>query len=133
MALERLVKARKLAGPADKAPRPDDIDAVVLAPEEYPALLEQVYKAADLKKPRNAIGLARSLPVADMEAMLLDQVVVGEEDLRELAGRRAGSAKEWLLREGRVAAERVFIVAPRLGAADTHPQAQAGRVDFSLR
>ena len=48
--------------------------------------LEAAYRSADLPdKPRNVIGLQKTLPVAEMEAALVKGAPIGQEDLKKLA------------------------------------------------
>ena len=56
-----------------------------------------------------------------------------EEDLRQLANRRAEAAKDWLVAKGGVAADRVFLVAPKLGTEGIKDKGKPERVDFSLK
>jgi hypothetical protein len=48
-----------------------DDGRVTVSPGEYPALLTRVYKDEKFPKPRNMIGLAKDLPVAEMEKLIL--------------------------------------------------------------
>ena len=63
---------------------------------DYPALLKAVYQRADMPKPRNVIGLAKSLPDAEMEKLLLADIPVGEDTMRELALQRGVVVKDYL-------------------------------------
>ncbi|MBA3595581.1 MAG: DUF748 domain-containing protein [Polaromonas sp.] len=69
---------------------------LTVSPAESPALLKEVYKRADITKPRNVIGLARELPPAEMEKLLLADIAVTEDAMRELALRRAVVVKDYL-------------------------------------
>jgi uncharacterized protein involved in outer membrane biogenesis len=97
---------------------------VVVAKEEYAGLLARVYKDETFAKPRNALGLAKSLPAEEMEKLMLANLSIDEDDFIALGNRRAQVAKDWLVRQGQVPPERIFLVAPKSGAA--------GRVDFAL-
>ncbi len=97
---------------------------VVVAKEEYAALLERAYKDEKFVKPRNALGFAKSLPVEEMEKLMLANIKLEQDDFITLGNRRAQVAKDWLVGQGQVAPERIFLVAPKPGAA--------GRVDFAL-
>jgi hypothetical protein len=68
-----------------------------------------------------------------MEKLMLTHAEVGDEDLRRLAEQRAGAAKDWLLGEGKIPAERVFLLAPRLSAEGVKDKGKPTRVDFSLK
>lgn len=109
-------------------------DSVTVKPEERLALLTRVYKDEKFDKPRNAIGLQKSLPQAEMERLLLSHTKVEDEDLVALGNRRAQAAKDWLTKTGQVPAERIFIVAAKPAQKDAGSEkAQPTRADFSLR
>ena len=81
--------------------------------EEMPALLRAVYRRADIAKPRNLVGLTKDIEVPDMEALLLANITVNEEAVRELALQRGVVVRDYLASR-QVSAERLF-----LGAAKT--------------
>lgn len=83
--------------------------------EEYAELLKQVYRRADLPgKPRNALGFAKNVPVADMEALLLSHISVSEDAMRQLAVQRGTAVKDYLASK-KLPAERLFLGAARTG------------------
>lgn len=129
--LERRVKSQKLADMAKQGKSGGSISEVTLTAAEYPKYLEQAYKAEKFDKPRNLIGLTKSLPVPEMERLMLEHLPAGEDELRALAERRARAAHEALMAKG-VPGDRVFVVQPRVDAtaADKKP---GGRADFSMR
>lgn len=133
--LERKVKAVKAAQTKASA------ESVTYTAEEYPKLLEAVYKAASFPKPRNVIGMAKDLPVPEMEKLILTNTEVSEEDLRLLGLARAQAVKDYLTRNGKVEDARLFVLAPKAGeAADggeggkaKDDKLAAGRADFSIK
>jgi outer membrane protein OmpA-like peptidoglycan-associated protein len=113
------------------------VDQVVLDPAEYPDLLEVVYKAASFPKPRNMIGLAKSLPVGEMETLILTHTEVSDEDLRLLGLARAQAVKEYLAQHAKIDDARLFVLAPNAAAKDeaqkAGDQASPARADFSIK
>jgi uncharacterized protein involved in outer membrane biogenesis len=108
--LLRAEKRRSLVAQGSTA-----LSGVTVSPAEYPALLREVYKRADMRKPRNLVGLAKDLPPTEMENLLLADIPVTEDAMRELALRRSVAVKDYLA--GRdLAPARLF-----LGAAKTVP------------
>lgn len=107
-------------------------DSVKVAPTERARWLEAAYENADFKaKPRNVIGLQKSLPAPEMEALLLANAPAGDTALRQLADERGNRVKAYLVT--RLPPERVLLTASKLDAA-TQPGAAAGpRVDFALK
>ena len=69
---------------------------VTVSPAEYPALLKEVYKRSDISKPRSLVGLAKDLPVDDMEKLLLADVKVTADAMQALALQRGVAVKEYL-------------------------------------
>lgn len=128
----RKIKARKLADSARRGKSGVSVDEVVITPEEYPELLEQVYRSEDIKgKPRNAIGFQKSIPVAEMEALLLANMPVTDANLTELADARGRAVQDWLTTNGGVAVERVFLLSSHAGPAEK--DLPPSRVSFSIR
>lgn len=138
-ALDRRIRALKATDMARQGKAAGRADEVVVSPEEYPRYLERVYKDGDFKKPRNLIGIAKTLPPDQMEALLLANWSLGPEAMRRLAQDRAIAAQAWLVEKGGVDQARVFLLAPKVdsdqpaGLDKGAPKAPGGRVDFSLR
>lgn len=85
---------------------------LVVTPEEYPALLKAVYQRADISKPRNFIGMAKDIPQADMEALLLAAIPVTPDAMRELAVARGVAVKDYLASRS-LPEDRMFLGAPQ--------------------
>ena len=125
-------------------------DGVVpIGAEERTRWLTAAYRASSIEeRPRNAIGMLKDVPPAEMEAMLLADAKVEDDALVLLANARAQAVKDALATKG-VAGERLFLTAPKVGAAgataaavtaEATPGAQAptapaslARVDLALR
>jgi len=88
---------------------------VSISPAEYPLLLKEVYKRADMSKPRNLGGLAKDLLVSEMEALLLADVKVSDAAMQALAVQRGVAVKDYLASKN-LPPERLF-----LGAAKAVP------------
>ncbi|HEX6733380.1 MAG TPA: DUF748 domain-containing protein [Azonexus sp.] len=127
VAMERAVRDEWRKAKSDNA---DAGGREEMSDEDYRLNLTRVYKAAKFPKPRNMIGLQKELPVEEMEKLLLANSAVKDEDVRQLAKRRAENVQVWLIEQGRIAPERLFLVPPKTDAGDGAPGA---RVDFSLR
>ena len=131
--LERQVKAQKLSDLSRKGEAPGSVDAVTLAENEYAAYLAKAYKKAKFKKPRNALGIAKEVPPAEMESLMLANIPVTDGDLRQLALARANTVKDYLVGPGKVDASRVFVLEPADKPAAPAEKASASRVDFILK
>lgn len=129
--LERRLKALRLAELTSASAPEKHLSDIVITPEEYPKYLELAYKKEKIDKPRNLIGLAKSLPVPQMEQVIMASIIAGEDEMRSLAERRARAARDWLIGHG-VAVERVFVLAPSI-AAPAVGKNLPGRAEFALR
>lgn len=129
--LDNKVKAVKAA--KTKVP----VDEVVVDPAEYPDLLERVYKAASFPKPRNIVGLTKSLPVGEMETLLLTNTEVSDEDLRLLGLARAQAVKDYLAQQAKIDDARLFVIAPntmaKTGEKASDARTSPARADFSIK
>ena len=116
-----LAEKRRVAGVKGQ-----DVAAVhAYSPAEMPVLLRSVYRRADISKPRNLVGLTKDIAVPDMEALLLANITVNEEAIRDLALQRGVAVKDYLAGK-KVSAERLFLGAIKTNAraADAKPQAE---------
>ena len=127
------VKAEKFSDLRREGKAPASADAVTVEKAEYERYLRRAYGDEKFLKPRNVIGLAKELPVPEMETLMLTNAQVTDEDLRVLANARAQVAKEWIVTEGKVPTERVFIVTPKLTAEGIKDKGKPTRADFALK
>lgn len=144
--IDRKVRALKLNDLVKKGESVDPA-SIAVAPEEYPVLLKRVYKDEKFPKPRNAVGLTKDLPVEEMEKLMITNAQVSDDDMVGLGNQRAQVVKDWLLKNGGVAQDRVFLLAAKVGGSpakagateegkEAKPEsgkAKASRVDFSLK
>jgi uncharacterized protein involved in outer membrane biogenesis len=110
-----------------------DPASVVVTPQERPALVAAVYAAEPIADKPRTLGIARNIPAADMEWLTRAHLAQTPVDLRALANARATAVRDWLLNEGKVARERLFVVEPRLERKNGEPADAGQRVDFSLK
>ena len=110
-----------------------NLEEVTVTPEEYPKFLELAYKAEKFSKPRNFIGLLKSLPPKEMENLMIVNAPIGENEMKALAERRALLVKRHLEEQGKVANGRMFLVAPKLTAEGIKDKGKPNRVDFTLK
>lgn len=129
---ERKVKARKAEALAKAGTPAPSVDEVVVTKEEWPAYLEKAYRKERFPKPRTALGLVKDLPPDEMEKLMLVNLAVTPDDLRQLALARASAVKERLLGPGQVAPERVFLVDPS-AAAEPKQGESLTRAAFALK
>ena len=94
--------------------------------------LAELYRSTSLPdKPRNALGLARSVPPQTMQELLLRSIPDGRDQLQALAMRRAIALREGLSKLG-VPAARQFIAAPETLANAASACSPSARLSVSL-
>jgi hypothetical protein len=124
--LNQIVRAEKrrqaIAGGADATA------AVTVGDDEYPALLKEVYRRADIVKPKNVVGLTKDLPTAEMEQLLLANMTVADDAMEQLAVRRGVAVRDYLVTR-EVAVGRLFLGAPKVASGDA---AWTPRADLKL-
>lgn len=110
------------------------VDSLVIEPAEYPALLQKVYESEKIDaRPRNALGLLKSLPADEMEKIILNSHVVSEADLQALASQRAQAVRARLIDKTGVEPDRVFLLGSGHATESTKDRPAAARVEFSLK
>uniref|UniRef100_Q47FN3 DUF748 domain-containing protein n=1 Tax=Dechloromonas aromatica (strain RCB) TaxID=159087 RepID=Q47FN3_DECAR len=127
--IERAMKAEKLKD-IKKAGEGKSLEDIEISPEEYKTYLTRAYKEAKFPKPRNVVGLQKELPVEEMEKLMLANLPASDEDIKALADRRAEAVQGWLVEQGKVPPERVFLLPSKVEHDD---KGTGSRADFSLR
>ncbi|WP_175049710.1 DUF748 domain-containing protein [Paraburkholderia sediminicola] len=128
--VERQVKQQKIKDVVGNG-ESVDLSTVTVDPKEYDKYLSKAYKAADFKKPRNFVGLTKSLPDDEMKAAMAANAPIDDASLRQLAQQRAQAVQQYF--EGKIDSSRVFIVAPKLDADGIKDKGATTRVDFGLK
>jgi len=134
VALDRAMQLEKRKDIASQARDGASSGDVILAEGEYNTYLARAYRQARFPKPRNLIGLAKDLPPAEMEKLMLANQTVTDEDLRTLATARAQATQSWLVEQGQVPLGRIFLLPVKVNDGTVNAEdAARNRVDFSLR
>lgn len=129
----RKVAARKLADIVKTGQPAPVLDNVRVDAAEYPKYLTLAYKAEKFPKPRNFIGMAKDLPVPEMEKLMLTHVQVTDDDLRQLAVERASHVRDRIVAVGKVEPGRVFLVEPKTLPPERKEKLRDSRVDFRIK
>ncbi|MFP4890844.1 DUF748 domain-containing protein [Paraburkholderia sp. EG304] len=128
--VDQMVKRQKIK---DTVGNGESVDpsTVTVDQKDYDKYLTKAYKSSDFKKPRNFIGMTKTLPDDDMKSALAANAPIDDASLRQLAQQRAQSVQQYL--EGKIDSSRVFIVAPKMNADDIKDKGATTRVDFGLK
>ncbi|GEQ77193.1 hypothetical protein CTTA_4198 [Comamonas testosteroni] len=121
--LDRLLLAQKRRNVIREGKSGDEV--MEFSDAERPALLKAVYGRADIKKPRNMVGMAKDLPADQMTALLVASIKVPDDAMRELALARGVAVRDYLSTQ-QLPLERLFLGAPKLDVQDKDwtPRAQ---------
>jgi hypothetical protein len=119
--------AFKRSGNLDKGAT---VQTMVLSEVERTRFLKQVYKKADFPKPRNALGMVKSIPGPEMEKLILANTAAGEEEMLALAEARARVVHEYLVQVEKLPVERVFLKGDDIYKKPDEDGASGSRVGF---
>lgn len=108
-------------------PQPEQL----ITPDEYLENLGRVYSRAKFPKPRNAIGMQKKIPSVEMEKLLLANILVGEEELGQLAKRREAAVQKELIRIDPELKPRIFLKNAEITKPPEKGQNPA-RVEFGI-
>lgn len=100
--------------------------------EEMPLLIETAYEEAAFPKPRDEQGIEKELDIEEKKKLLITNIDISEDDLRQLAMRRSEAIKEYLVTNSAVEKERIFLLEPKAGDVGDETLSQA-RVIFLLK
>jgi len=130
----RLLKVEKLKQLMKKKEKVSPVDDIIIEQDEYEKYLKMAYKAGKFAKPKNLFGFDKRQPVAEMERMLLASVRITENDLRLLAIERAEKVKDFLVKNGPIEPERLFIIEPQVSAVlQEGVEGAERRADLSIK
>ncbi|WP_426664274.1 DUF748 domain-containing protein [Rhodanobacter aciditrophus] len=104
---------------------------VRVTPDQVEKYLKRAYKHDDIpNKPRNFLGLKKSLDPDEMRGLMEANVAVDEPAMRDLAKRRADAVRSWLT--GKLDAARYDEKPVVLDAKGIDDKGKTTRVDFGL-
>lgn len=130
---QKKVKSQKLKDMVKKGQPAVPVDEIIVQPDEYPLYLKMAYKEEKFPKPRNIIGMAKDLPVPEMEKLLLTHIEIKDEDLRQLASQRSLNVKDYMLKSQQVEQEKIFLIETKSLKPDLKEKVKDSRVDFKLK
>jgi hypothetical protein len=125
--VDDLVKKEK-AKATSRGGQPVDPSTVTVTPDEYSHYLKQAYDDADFKKPRNFIGLTKSVPDEDMKRALAYHANVDDTSLHALANQRAQNVRQYLSQK--IDESRLKLVEPHFGTEGMKDNGPSTRVDL---
>jgi hypothetical protein len=127
--VDRLVKMQKVNETSARG-ESADVTTVELTPDEYDKYLKVVYQQTQFDKPRNFLGLDKSLPPAEMKKLLTENMKVTDDDLKKLAMARVVAVGHYL--DQQVDPVRLAVGSPNISAPRTKDKSQATGVDLAI-
>jgi len=106
-------------------------DAMVIQPAEYSRYLKMVYRKEKFPKPRNLIGMLKDLPDAEMKKLITANTIVGDQELQQLATRRATAVRQHLITKGAIESQRLFQKQDNILKPPTHANSPGSRVELN--
>jgi len=103
---------------------------MVFAEPERTRYLGQVYKNADFPKPRNTLGMVKTIPGPEMEKLILANTPAGEEEMLALAEARVRVVHEYLVQVEKLPVERIFLKQDDIYKKPNEKGASGSRVGF---
>ena len=79
------------------------------------------------------MGIAKDLPDTEIEKLILVNMKINDDDLRQFASLRARTVKDAIARQQKVEPERIFLAEPKSLTPEPKDKFRNSRVDFSLK
>ena len=130
---QRKIKTQKVKETVKKGQPSVPVDEIKIEPKEYEPYLRKAYKEERFPKPKNFLGLEKEIPVPEMEKLMLTHLQVQEGELRDLARQRAMKVKDFLVREGKIEPERIFLVEAKSLPPEKKENLKDSRVVFAFK
>ncbi len=130
---KNMILAEKMKDLSRRNEQPVSPESVQISAAEYPIYLKQAYKSGKFSKPRNMLGIAKDIPDAEMEKLLLGSIQINDDDLRQLALERARTIRDVILKSQKIEPERIFLIEPKSFLPEQKDKLKNSRVDFSLK
>jgi len=129
----KLTELLKKGTPEKGAPPVSSLEEIRVTPNEYARYLTLAYKKETFSKPCNFLGMVKDLEVPEMERLILTNIKIPDDELRQLAMQRAQSVKDYLITPGKVEPERIFLVTAGTSSQERKDKLKDSRVDLSIR
>jgi hypothetical protein len=120
--LRKQLQKRKFVQGSASAMKGVSVEQIELNPDEESRSLSELYvekfgtqPQTPPPPPSSSEGKTPGLPpIAQMQSKLVEAIQVEDEQLRLLAQERAQAIRDYLIQEGKVSGDRVFVVEPNL-------------------
>jgi len=131
--LEKKVKSAKYDCFIKRGLKSPAVEKITIEPDEYRKYLLMAYTAEMTIKQKKEKGELEKRKTDEVEQLMLNKIIIGQGDLRNLAYERASRVRDYILRSGKVEKERVFLLEPKSLQAETMANVKASRTTFNLK
>jgi uncharacterized protein involved in outer membrane biogenesis len=131
--LQRKIQQQKFREMIEKDLPVTSVEEIGIEQDERSRYLKMAYKAETFAKPQNMLGIEKRLSDQEMEGLILQNLTIGDEDLRLLALKRAIALRDYLSTSGGVDPGRIYLVEPESLAPQKQDDLRDSRVDIRLR
>jgi uncharacterized protein involved in outer membrane biogenesis len=130
VAYERKLRAAKVKEVVRHGETAMPIEEVTIVPEERDRLIAMTFDQEQIPRPAST---SRALTGVEMEKLILTHIQVSDDDLRQLADRRARSVLGYLIEKGKADPNRVFLTEPKALKPEPKENVSDCRVEFVLQ
>jgi uncharacterized protein involved in outer membrane biogenesis/outer membrane protein OmpA-like peptidoglycan-associated protein len=109
----------------------DDAEKMIIQPAEYSRYLKAVYGKEKFPKPRNMVGMVKGLPDPEMKKLILANTTVGDQELQQLATKRAAVVRQYLIGKGKMESQRLFQKQDTITKPPKQENSPASRVELN--
>lgn len=100
---------------------------------EYEKYLKKAYDAQKFPKPKNILGLDKTLSAQEMEKLIMTNIVLGEKELSHLVERRVDSIRDFFAKKYPAILPRISISVTKAGVAEKKENLKNSRVELKLK
>ncbi len=131
---ERRLKEQKLKDILRRGQQASSVDDITIDQMEYSTYLTKAYKAFEFPgKPKNVLGLLKTLSDDEMKKLMFEHLKVTDDDLTSLAEARAQKVRDYLVETGKIDPARIFLIKTKALEPDKIDKALNSRVSLSIK
>lgn len=132
--LERRLKEQKLKDILRRGQQASSVDDITIDQKEYGTYLTKAYKTFEFPgKPKNFLGLLKTLSDDEMKNLMLEHLKITDDDLKGLAEARVQKVRDYLVETGKIDPARIFLVKGNALTPEKIDKARNSRVSLSIK
>ncbi|HVN72405.1 MAG TPA: DUF748 domain-containing protein [Desulfomonilia bacterium] len=128
------LKEQKLKDILSQGKQAPSVDDIIIEQSEYGNYLKKAYKAFNFPgKPKNFLGLDKSLPDDEMKNLMTPNIKVTDDDLKSLAEERSQRVRDYLVDTEKIDGGRIFLVKADALSPEKTDKTGNARVNLSIK